>query len=412
MLRRVAVTGLGVVSPVGTGCQQFFDTLLAGKSGIRRLSAEFCDQLSAKIGGEVDFDPARHFAKQKLSLLDRFSQFALVAAKQAIDDSGLVLDERLQERTGVFLGTGMGGAHTLEAGYEDLFLQKKDRLPPYTVLRGMNNAPAAHVSIDFGLRGPVYTYSTACSSSAIAIGEACRAIRHGYADAAVAGGAESLLTLGILRAWEALRTLALEDAGDPAASCRPFSKDRTGLILGEGAGMVVLEDMEGAVRRGARIHAELAGYGAASDAAHIAKPDIGGQVRAMQLALADAGIGPEGVDYINAHGTATVAGDVIETAAIKRVFGAHAHKLAVSSTKSMHGHLMGAAGGVEFVATVLALVRQSLPPTAHLRIRDPECDLDYVANTARDGISVRAAMSNSFAFGGSNAVLIARALRV
>lgn len=409
-MRRVAVTGLGVLSPVGNGWEQFFGALLAGKSGIRRLSAGFAQQLSTKIGGEIDFDPALHFPKSKLSLLDRFSQFALVAAKQAIGDSGLAFDERLQERTGVFLGTGMGGAHTLEAGYEDLFLQKKDRLPPYSVLRGMNNAAAAHISIDYGLCGPAYTYSTACSSSAIAVGEAYRAIRHGYADVAVAGGAESLLTLGILRAWEALRTLAVEDAEDPASSCRPFSKDRTGLVLGEGAGVVVLEDMESAVRRGARIHAELAGYGAASDAAHIAKPDVGGQVRAMRLALEDAGIGPEGIDYINAHGTATVAGDVIETVAIKRVFGAHAQEIAVSSTKSMHGHLMGAAGVVEFIAAVLAIGRGAIPPTANLRVPDPECDLDYVANTARRGASVRTVMSNSFAFGGSNAVLVARAL--
>jgi 3-oxoacyl-[acyl-carrier-protein] synthase II len=408
-LRRVAVTGLGVVSPVGNDCTRFFDNLLAGKSGIRRLSASFVDQLSNKIGGEVDFDAAAHFPKAKLNLLDRFSQFALHAAAQALGDSGLVFDERLRDRTGIFLGTGMGGAHTMEAGYADLFLDHKDRLPPFTVLRGMNNAAAAHISIDFNLRGPSSTYSTACSSSAIAIGEASRAIRHGYADAAVAGGAESLLTLGTMRAWEALRTLALEDTGDPAASCRPFSKDRTGLVLGEGAGMVVLEDFDSALSRGARIYAEVIGYGAASDAVHIAKPDMAGQVRAMRLALQDAGIGPESVDYINAHGTATLAGDVSETAAIKQVFGAHAAQTPVSSTKSMHGHLMGAAGAVEFVVAVLAIARGAIPPTAHLRVPDPECDLDYVANTARQGIAVRTAMTNSFAFGGSNAVLIARA---
>jgi 3-oxoacyl-[acyl-carrier-protein] synthase II len=410
--RRVAVTGLGVLSPVGDDCGRHFDALMAGKSGIRRLSAAFAPRLSARIGGEIDFDPAMHFPKSKLGLLDRFSQFALVAAKQAVDQSGLTREERLRERTGVFLGTGMGGAHTLEAVYEDLFLQKKDRLSPYTVLRAMNNAAAAHISIEYGLRGPAYTYSTACSSSAIAIGEACRAIRHGYIDAAVAGGAESLLTLGTLRAWESLHTLAGEDAGDPAASCRPFSGDRTGLVLGEGAGMVVLEDMESAVRKGKRIHAELAGFGAASDAAHIVKPDIGGQVRAMQLALEDAGLGPEGIDYINAHGTATIAGDLVETAAIKRVFGAHAQKIAVSSTKSMHGHLMGAAGAVEFITSILAIVRGAIPPTTNLRVPDPGCDLDYVANTARRGVSIRAAMSNSFAFGGSNAVLIARPPRM
>jgi len=409
-LRRVAVTGMGVVSPVGSSCDQFFDNLLAGKSGIRRLSASFAGGLSARIGGEVEFDPAVHFPKAKLGLLDRFSQFALVAAAQAVLDSGMALDDKLQERAGVFLGIGMGGAQTLEAGYSELFLQRKERLPPFTVLRTMNNAAAAHISMDFGLRGPSYTYSTACSSSSIAIGEAVRAIRHGYADAALAGGAESLFSLGTLRAWEALRTLALEDAQDPAASCRPFSRDRTGLVLGEGAGVIVLEDLESARRRGARIYAEVIGYGAASDAAHIAKPDMAGQVRAMRAALEDAGIAPAEVDYLNAHGTATVAGDVIETAAIKQVFGAQAGRIPVSSTKSMHGHLMGAAGAVEFVAAILAIVRGAIPPTANLRVADPECDLDYVANEGRSGIAVRTVMSNSFAFGGSNAVLIARSL--
>jgi 3-oxoacyl-[acyl-carrier-protein] synthase II len=298
----------------------------------------------------------------------------------------------------------------LEESYRDLFLDRKDRLPPYTTLRVMNNAAAAHISIDFGLRGPSCTYSTACASSAIAVGEAFRAIRHDYIDAAVAGGAECLLTLGTMRAWEALKTLAAEDADDPATSCRPFSKDRTGLVLGEGAGMLVLEDMEHALRRNAHIYAELVGYGAASDAAHIAKPDIQGQIRAMRSALADAGMAAEDIDYINAHATATLAGDIVETAAIKEVFGAHAYRLAVSSTKSMHGHLMGAAGIIEFVVAILAIVRGAIPPTAHLRNPDPECDLDCVPIAARLGVKVRAAMSNSFAFGGSDAVLIARAV--
>ncbi|MSQ73293.1 MAG: beta-ketoacyl-[acyl-carrier-protein] synthase family protein [Betaproteobacteria bacterium] len=410
-MRRVVVTGLGVVSPVGTGAARFFDALLAGRSGIRRITAPFVGQLLATVAGEVDFDPAAHFPKARLAMLDRGSQLALVAAREAIGDSGIVLDESLQGRTGVFMGTGMGGAHTLESGYEDLLRDHKDRLPPYTVLRAMHNAAAAHVSIDFGLRGPSYTFSTACSSSAVAIGEACRAIRHGYADAAIAGGTESIITLGTMRAWEAMRTLAREDAEDPAASCRPFSLDRDGLVLGEGAGLVVLEDLEGARARGARIHAEILGYGTASDASHIAKPHIGGQVAAMQLALADAAMNASEIDYINAHGTATLAGDAVETAAIKQVFGEHARRLAVSSTKSMHGHLMGAAGAVEFIAAVLAIAHRALPPTAHLRAADPECDLDFIANTARHGVPVRAVMSNSFAFGGSDAALIAGPVR-
>lgn len=407
--RRVAITGMGVVSPVGNDCTTFFDNLLAGRSGIRTLSASFASQLAPNVGGEVDYDPTIRFPKTRLGLLDRFSQFALEATAQAIRESGFEPDATLKTRTGVFLGTGMGGASTVEAGYEELFLQRKDRLPPYTVLRAMNNAAAGHISIDHGLRGPSVTYSTACSSSAIAIGEAFRALRHGYVDAAIAGGAESLLTLGTIRAWEALRTLAVTDADDPPASCRPFSKDRTGLVLAEGAGIVVLESLDHALRRGARIHAELIGYGAGSDAEHLTRPGLEGQVRAMRKALVDAGIAADKVDYINAHGTATLAGDIVETAAIKQVFGAYAARIPVSSTKSMHGHLMGATGAVEFIAAVLAMKRRALPPTANLRVPDPECDLDYVPNRGRKEITLRTVMSNSFAFGGSNAVLIARA---
>jgi 3-oxoacyl-[acyl-carrier-protein] synthase II len=335
---------------------------------------------------------------------------AIVAANEAVADAGMIMDDELRDATGVFIGTSVGGTHTLEDGYDDLFRGGKDRLPPFTVLRAMNNAAAAHISIDHGLHGQSSTYSTACSSSAMAIGEALRAIRHGYVRAAIAGGAESMLSYGTMRAWEALRTLASEDAADVGASCRPFSKDRTGLVLGEGAAMLVLEDMETAVRRGAHIYAELAGYGVSSDATHMARPDRAGQVRAMRLALADAGLSGDAIGYVNTHGTATPAGDVIETAAIREVFGAHAEMLAVSSTKSMHGHLMGAAGAVEFVATVLAIRDGAIPPTANLREADPECDLDYVPNTARHGLDLRAAISNSFAFGGSNAVLIARAI--
>lgn len=408
--RRVAITGMGIVSPVGNDCTTFFDNLLAGRSGIRRLSAGFAGQLAANVGGEVEFDAAARFPKTKLGLLDRFSQFALEATAQAIRESGFEPDVSLKARTGVYLGTGMGGASTVEAGYEELFRQRKDRLPPFTVVRAMNNAAAGHISIDYGLRGPGITYSTACSSSAIAIGEAFRALRHGYVDAAIAGGAESLLTLGTIRAWEALRTLAVTDADNPAASCRPFSKDRTGLVLAEGAGIVVLENLEHALRRGAFIHAELIGYGAGSDAEHLTRPGREGQVRAMQQALVDAGIAADEVDYINAHGTATLAGDAVETAAIKQVFGAYAAHLPVSSTKSMHGHLMGATGAVEFIASVLAMKRRALPPTANLRVPDPECDLDYVPNRGREGVELRIVMSNSFAFGGSNAVLIARAV--
>jgi 3-oxoacyl-[acyl-carrier-protein] synthase II len=406
MTRRVAVTGLAVISPIGNTPAAFFDNLMAGRSGIRVLSAPFAGELVCRIGGEVEFDAAAHFPRATLAQLDRFSQFAVVAATQAIADAGFEPSEEQRERTGVYLGTGMGGAHTLEGAYDEY--SRAGRLHPFTVVRTMNNAAAGQVSVAHRLRGQTLTFSTACSSSAIAIGEASRAIRDGHLDAAIAGGAESLLTLGVIRAWEALHTLAVEDKDDPAVSCRPFSKDRTGLVLGEGAGIVVLEELEQAKRRGARIYAEVAGYGATSDASHLTRPDAQGQARAMTLALAEARLAPEDIGYINAHGTATPAGDPVETAAIKRAFGGHARQVPISSTKSMHSHLMGAAGAVEFVAAVLALVRGALPPTAHLRLPDPECDLDYIPNTGRDSPGLRAVMSNAFAFGGSNAVLVAR----
>ena len=408
--RRVVVTGMGVMSPVGNDCSAFFERLLAGRSGIRKLSFPFAASLTANVGGEVDYDPAGRFPKPKLTLLDRFSQLALEAAAQAIADARIEFQESQKDRVGVFVGTGLGGSTTIEAGYDELFVAGKDRVPPHTVPRAMNNAAAGHISIDHGLRGPSLTYSTACSSSAIAVGEAFRAIRHGYADAAIAGGAESLLTLGTIRAWEALRTLAVTDAADPSTSCRPFSKDRTGLVLAEGAGMLMLEELDCARRRRARIRAEVIGYGASSDASHLTRPGEEGQVRAMRLALADARADPDEVDYVNAHGTATLAGDAIETAAIKKVFAGRAARIPVSSTKSMHGHMMGAAGAVEFIAAIMAMEHGAIPPTANLRVPDPECDLDYVPNTARKGVAVRTVMSNSFAFGGSNAVLVARSV--
>ncbi len=410
-MRRVAITGIGVVSPVGNATDVFFRNLLAGVSGIRRVQAPFVDRLVVKVAGQVEFDALTYFSRIKLGGLDRFSQFALVAAKEAIQDSGLPLTDVSRLTTGVYLGTGLGGAHALEDVYAEVFrTEGEPRVKPLTVILVMNNAAAGQIALEYGLQGPNQTVSTACASSAIAIGEAFRAIRHGYADTMLAGGAEALLTLGTIKSWEALRVLALADPTDPAASCRPFSKDRSGLVLGEGAAIIVLEAMEHARARGANIYAELAGYGIANDAANIAKPAAHGQARAMSAALADAQLAPGDIDYINAHGTATLVGDVVETQAIRQVFGPHATRVAVSSTKSMHGHLMGATGAVEFAAAVLALRHQALPPTAHLRVPDPECNLDYVANVARHDVRVRAVMSNAFAFGGSNAVLVARAM--
>jgi 3-oxoacyl-[acyl-carrier-protein] synthase II len=409
MYRRVAVTGIGIVSPVGIGATQAFDSLMAGRSGVRRLSAEFAGQLAAPIAGEVDLPSPPHPVLAGRVALDRFAALALIAAHEALGQAGLVPSSAMLHGTGVYLGTGMGGAGTLEEGYRELFLRGKDRLKPLTLPSVMNNAATAQVSLAWSMTGPSLTFSCACASSAVALGEAFRAIRHGYADAILAGGSEALLTYGTLKAWESLRTLAIPDPADPATSCRPFARSRTGLVLGEGAAMLMLEEWERAHHRGATVLAELVGYGTTSDASHLTRPSVDGQWRAMSTALADARLAPDEIGYINAHGTATLAGDKVETDAIKQAFGAHARQVAVSSTKSMHGHLMGAAGAMELAVAVLSLVHQAIPPTAHLHDPDPECDLDYVALEGRTGVRLRCAMSNSFAFGGTNAVLVARA---
>jgi beta-ketoacyl-acyl-carrier-protein synthase II len=406
-LRRVAVTGLGVVAPLGNSVEELWKNIVAGRSGVHRLPASISQGLRSPIGASVNFDGKNHFEPPRLRLLDRVSQLALVAAQQAIVDSRLDIAAEMRERCGVFVGTGMGGAETTEEGYHTLYAEHSDRIKPYSVINAMANAPAAWIGIDYGLHGPMLTYSTACSSSAVALGEAARRIQHGEVDVMLAGGAEAPLVVGVLHAWDAMRTLATEDAHDPSASCRPFAATRTGLVLGEGAAFVVLEEWDHALGRGAIIHAELVGYGLTSDVAHITRPTIEGQAKAMQSALVAANLAPEAIDYINAHGTATLQNDAVETAAIKVVFGERAHAIPVSSTKSMHGHLLGAAGALEFVIAVMSLTRGIVPPTMHLDVPDPACDLDYVSGHARVA-RLRAVMSNSFAFGGTNAVLIAR----
>ena len=409
MTRRVVITGLGIVSPTGQSAEQFFGNLMDGKSGVVHLNRSFTDQLTTRIAAPVEgFDPAAHFSKMQLTGIERFSQFALAAAEQAVQDAKLVLDESEYARAGVYMGSCLGGAGTLEDGYIEVFKRESPRVKPLSVLLSMNNAAASHLSIKYHLQGPNITYATACSSSAIALGEAYRQIKHGYADVMLAGGAEAMLTLGAMKAWEALRTLAQEDPNDPGASCKPFSKNRSGLVLGEGAAVLVLEDAERALQRGAKIYAELAGYDCSSDANHITKPDSAGQTRTILNALRDAKLLPSDIGYVNAHGTATLAGDIEETRALKQAFGAYAQQIPVSSSKSMHGHLMGATGAVEFMAAVLALENQAIPPTINLDEPDPECDLDYVANIGRRNVPLEAVMSNSFAFGGTNAVLIAR----
>lgn len=406
-MRRVAVTGMGVISPLGNSIPQFFDHLQSGVSGIRRLHNAFSHRLISPVAAGVEFDGARYFPLARYRMLDRVSQFALAATDQAIEDASLDFEKISLARAGVFMGTGMGGSQTLEEGYEDLYLEQAKSVKPFSILMAMQNAAASWIALDRGLAGPNLTFSTACSSSAVAIGEAWQRIRSGETDVMIAGGAEAPLTLGVLKAWESLRTVAAVDEADPAGSCKPFAKNRSGLVIGEGAAIVVLEEWKHAIRRGATIHAELTGYGLCTDTGHITRPTVEGQAQAMNLALLSAGIGAGEIGYINAHGTATQANDAIETAAIKQVFGDAAYHIPISSTKSMHGHLLGAAGALEFIASVLAIKSGIAPPTINLHEPDPECDLDYVPLAPRKKLDIAKAMSNSFAFGGTNAVLIA-----
>lgn len=401
--RRVAVTGLGVVSAVGETVPRFWESLTQGRSGVRRLPGR--DDV---VAASVDFDAETRFTRMQLTTLDRFAQFALVAADEALRQARLEGPGLCAPRTGVYFGSGIGGAGALEAAYRAYLDPSQGRVGPMTIVLTMANAAAAHISLRHGIRGPTLTYSVACASAAVAIGEAFRAVRDGYLDAAVCGGSEALLVPGIVAGWSAMRVMAPPDAKDAAQSCRPFSLDRGGLVLGEGAGAIVLESFEHAAARGAEPLAELAGYGITSDASHLAKPLAEGQVAAMRAALDDAGLAPSAIGYVNAHGTATPVGDVVETESIKQAFGDHAKRLAVSSTKALHGHLLGASGAVELVAALMALRTGTLPPTSHLAQADPKCDLDYVPNTARSGVALEAVMSNSFAFGGTNAVLVAR----
>ncbi len=408
--RRVAITGQGVVSPVGSGADAFFEALLAGRSGIGRVDIAHAERLGIAIAASIRDLPLSAFTPALISQTDRVSRLAILAAREAIANAGQSDSQVAPERRGVYVGCGFGGASSVEEGYEALFAKGQNRVRPLSVVLAMANAPAAHAGMLFGAHGPCLTYSCACASGAVAIGEAFQAIRSGRIDAALAGGTESLLTFGVLKSWEMLQVLALEDKTDPSASCRPFSADRTGLVLGEGAAFVMLEEWDAAQRRGATVLAELVGYACGNDATHLSKPDGAGQARTMRAALADAGLDPTVVSHINAHGTGTKVGDQVETDAIRVAFGSHASRLAISATKSMHGHLMGAAGAIEFVATVQALVHGVAPPTMFLREVDAQLGLDYVANQARPLPDMQVAMSNSFAFGGTNAVLVARAL--
>jgi 3-oxoacyl-[acyl-carrier-protein] synthase II len=406
-MRRVAITGCGVVSPLGLGLEAFHGALAGARSGIRRLPEAIARGSGVQVGALVDWSPAAHFRDTEAAQLDRVSQFALAAASQAIAASGLDPAASGRERIGVYWGTGMGGAASLEGAYAQVYGRNDWRLRPLTVVMAMNNASGSSVAVRWNLKGPFANFSTACSSSAMALGEAMRAIQAGRAEAIVAGGAEALLTPGTLAAWQALRTLAPADGADPGASCRPFDRRRAGLVLGEGAAAFVLEEESRARARGARILAFLTGYGNSCDAVHMSRPDRDGQARAMREALAESGCAPAEIGYVNAHGTGTVVGDVVECEAIRSVFGEAAAQLPVSSTKSMHGHLLGGAGALEMAAALMPFASGIVPPTAHLTDPDPACAVRHVPCNAGKIPRPRAVMSNSFGFGGSNVVLVA-----
>lgn len=401
-MHRVVITGAGAVTPLGHTASDTWMAMREGRSAIGPITSLAREDLRFGIAAEVkDFDPTAHFDEKRLILLDRFTQFALVAAREAIAQSGIdFAADGLGENTAVVIGTGIGGEQTHDATSRRLYAENNLRLHPLTIVRLMANAPASHIAIEYGLNGPAFATSSACSSANHALAQAFHMVRSGIADAAIAGGSEACITLGTIKAWEAMRVMADD-------TCRPFSKQRRGMVLGEGAGVFVLETLERAQRRGATILAEFAGAGMSADAGDIVFPSEAGAARAIERALKDGGLAPTDVDYVNAHGTATPANDPTETKAIRRVFGSHADALAVSSTKSMHGHALGAAGAVELIAALGAVRDGVVPPTANFVDPDPECDLDYVPNVAREK-TVRAVLSNSFAFGGLNAVVALR----
>ncbi|MFK3648319.1 beta-ketoacyl-[acyl-carrier-protein] synthase family protein [Lysobacter enzymogenes] len=404
-MRRVVITGMGAIDALGHTAADTWREMLAGRSAIGPVQAVPAEKLRAKVAAEVrGYEPSQHFDDKRLPMLDRTSQFALIAAREAVSQSGLDFRQGdLGERSAVIVGTGVGGETSHDEAFRRLYGDNNPRVHPFTIVRVMANAPACHLSIEFGITGPAFGVVSACASSNHAFSQALQTLRAGSADVALAGGAEACITLGLTKAWEAMRVLADD-------TCRPFCLQRRGLVLGEGSAIFVLEEYEHARRRGATILAELAGAGLSADASDLVLPSQAGAVAALRRALKDAGLAPEQIGYINAHGTATPANDPSESRAIREVFGAHADGLPVSSTKAVHGHALGAAGALEMVAALGALREQAVPPTANFLDPDPQCDLDYVPNAAREA-KVEAVLSNSFAFGGLNAVVAVRSLR-
>lgn len=401
--RRVVVTGMGVVTPIGTRVEDFWAAMKRGQSGVSPLGGFPLDDLKILIAAQIkDFDPRERLKgarRDKIILhADRYSWFAAAAAEEAVRQSGLEAPFANPYRAACIIGSGAGGLTTYEVAYRDLFIHNKRATHPLTLLRIIGSSAAAHVGIEYGVKGPTFATCSACSTATHAIGIARDYIRHGLVDVAIAGASEAVINYGTMKAWQALHVLSPE-------GCFPFAKKRNGTVLAEGAGILILEELEHAKARGAKILAELAGYGMTSDSKDMVNPDVEGPREAMRLALEDAKLPPTAIDYLNAHGTATTINDRNETNAIKEVFGPHAYKLAISSTKSMHGHPLGAGGGIEAVACIKAINEGWVPPTIGLDEPDPECDLDYVPNVGRS-MKVNCAMSNSFAFGGLNAVVI------
>jgi nodulation protein E len=399
--RRVVITGTGVISSLGRDSLQFWNMLSRGVPGFAPIETVDCATLRFQNAAEVrGYKTEEYFNEEQAKLLDKFTQFGLIAAREAVQSAGIDWSARLRERTGVVTGSALGGQSMEDDAFAELYLRGKTRVHPLTIPRIMANALASHISMQYGITGPTYTVSTACSSANHAIGQAFWMVREGQIDAALAGGSEAPFSFGNLKAWEAMRVVSPH-------TCRPFSKQRDGIILGEGGAMLFMEYRDLAMSRGAAIYGEIVGFGMSSDAYHITQPKPEGAVQAMKAAIEDAGLKPDMIDYINAHGTGTQANDSSEAGAIRLLFGEHAEKLAVSSTKSMHGHALGAAGALEAVATALSLRNDILPPTANFIERDPDCDLDVIPNLPRK-TCCEYALSNSFGFGGLNAVLVFR----
>ena len=401
MPRRVVITGAGTINPLGHDVTATFDAMKNGRCGIGQLDIRDVDRLSIQIGGQVrDYDETTHFNRQQIAIYDRFTQFTLLAARQAIAQAGLVFAGDLADQSGVILGTSGGGLNTQDENYRVVYEEGKNRVHPFIVPKLMNNAAVSQVSMEFNLRGPSFTVATACASSNHAMGQAFNMVRSGMAKVMVTGGSESMLCFGGIKAWEGLRVMSRD-------ACRPFSATRNGMVQGEGAGVFVFEDYYHAKARGAHILCEVAGFAMSSDASDIVMPSKQGAARAIAGALKDAKVNPDQIGYINAHGTGTAANDKTECAAVADVFGAHADKLMISSTKSMHGHLIGGTGAVELLACLMALCEGVIAPTIGYEDPDPECALDVVPNEARDA-DVDVVLSNAFAFGGLNAVIALR----